>query len=412
MQTPRLLPLLALLMAVSPSSVMAAEPDSTPIDLLAFSNGALIERVSSTYGSGWEALWLLDEAGATGWANEDGKQPPFEIVVSVPERSSFTGFAFDTARTESPERSAKTVAIAVSDQSANGGFAPVATAELEPAADNQQVSLAAPVVGRWIKFTVIANHGDPQYWEIMNVHGFGAPLTSTPLPLVSGTYDSREFGRFHLLQSGAQLAGCYEHKHGLIQGGLEAHLMRLTWTENDGADHGPALMVRSRDGSGFTGLWRTDGDQDGPWNGQWDLKKISSDVGACSHWRPAGGQSNLIATSLAQAGRVRLYGIGFDTDSDRLRPDAAPTLEQIAAALKANAGWMVTVEGHTDSTSTPAHNQDLSTRRAAAVKAYLVAAGIAPARLNAAGFGQDKPVAANDTAIGRAQNRRVEIVRE
>jgi len=115
---------------------------------------------------------------------------------------------------------------------------------------------------------------------------------------------------------------------------------------------------------------------------------------------------------LAHTGRVRLYGITFDTDSDRPRPDATPTLDQVAAALKANPDWHVTVEGHTDSTSTPAHNLDLSARRAAAVKAYLVAAGIDAGRIATSGFGQDRPVADNGTALGRAQNRRVEIVRE
>ena len=60
----------------------------------------------------------------------------------------------------------------------------------------------------------------------------------------------------------------------------------------------------------------------------------------------------------------------------------------------------------------PAHNLGLSQRRAAAVKAALVAAGTAADRMKTAGFGQTKPVASNDTAIGRAQNRRAEVVNQ
>jgi outer membrane protein OmpA-like peptidoglycan-associated protein len=410
----RLLPLIASLLLV----VTVARADDTEIDLLAFSNGGLIDHTSGDYG-GWTGLQLLDENPATGWANPQGTKPPFEIVVSVPEHSRFTRFGFDTASAESAERSAKEVDILVSDQSGTAGFQKVMTVTLEPAADGQNFPLATPVEGRWVKFVVRSNHGAPDYWEIMNVHGYGVALTNTPLTNVSGTYDSTAYGRFHLAQSGAQLIGCYEYNEGVVQGGLEAHLMRLTWTESGDNNTGPAVMVQTRDGKGFQGLWRRETDSpNSGWNENWVLKKISNDVGSCPHWRPpgstagAGGSGNLVAAGLAHTGRVRLYGITFDTDSDRPRPDATPTLDQVAAALKANPDWHVTVEGHTDSTSTPAHNLDLSARRAAAVKAYLVAAGIDAGRIATSGFGQDRPVADNGTALGRAQNRRVEIVRE
>ena len=69
------------------------------------------------------------------------------------------------------------------------------------------------------------------------------------------------------------------------------------------------------------------------------------------------------------------------------------------------------IEGHTDNTSTPAHNQQLSEARARAVVAALTAQGIAGSRLQAAGFGQSKPLADNATEAGRAKNRRVELVK-
>jgi len=413
----RLLFLLASLLLFIPG----ARAEDSEIDLLAFSNGALIDHTSGDYG-GWTGLQLLDENPATGWANPQNTKPPFEIVVSVPEHSRFTRFGFDTASTENTERSAAEVDILVSDQSGTAGFQKVMTVNLAPAADGQNFSAPAPAEGRWIKFVVRSNHGAIDYWEIMDVHGYGVALTSTPLKDVSGTYDSAAFGKFHLAQSGAQLLGCYEHKGGVVQGGLEAHLMRLTWTEDDGGT-GPAVMVQTRDGKGFQGLWRYDNTApNAAWDERWVLRKVSNDVGFCPHWRPpgstagggagAGGSGNLVASSLAHTGRVRLYGITFDTDSDRPRPDAAPTLDQVTAALKANPAWHVTVEGHTDSTSTPAHNQDLSARRAASIKAYLEAAGVDAGRIATVGYGQDKPVADNALALGRAQNRRVEIVKE
>ena len=116
--------------------------------------------------------------------------------------------------------------------------------------------------------------------------------------------------------------------------------------------------------------------------------------------------------SIASTGRVALYGINFDTDRAEPRPDSRPTIEEIAKYLRANAGVSVVVAGHTDSQGAFDHNVDLSRRRAAAVIAMLTRDfGIPAARLTAFGAGMAAPVAANDSDQGRAQNRRVEIVR-
>ena len=111
-------------------------------------------------------------------------------------------------------------------------------------------------------------------------------------------------------------------------------------------------------------------------------------------------------------GRARLYGILFDTDSAHLRPESLPTLDEVVRLLSGEPSWFLVIEGHTDSTGTAAHNQTLSEQRAGSVKGYLTGRGIAAARLTTAGFGQSKPVADNGTELGRAQNRRVELVKK
>src|SRR5665213_1092756 len=217
-----------------------AAPATPDQDLAAFANGALIEQVSSNYGSGWEAVWLLDENPSTGWASEKGAKGPFEIVISLPERSEIHAISFDTALAENPERSAKNVDVLISDVSAAMGFKTIAGVTLKPAKDTQRFELAAPGTGRWLKLVVRTNNGDPDYSEIMSFRAFGKALTKTPIQNVSGTYSNDQFGAFHLMQTGAQLSGCYEHDGGLVQGGLEDHLLRLTWSENKGAKTGPA----------------------------------------------------------------------------------------------------------------------------------------------------------------------------
>jgi len=113
------------------------------------------------------------------------------------------------------------------------------------------------------------------------------------------------------------------------------------------------------------------------------------------------------------SGRYVTRGILFDVDSDRIKPESAATIKMIASGMQANAGTRFLIEGHTDSTGDAAHNMDLSKRRAEAVKSVLVSQfGIDAARLTTAGLGSTKPVASNDTPQGRAENRRVEFVRQ
>jgi len=386
----------------------AQQPAS--INLAAFANGALVESSTSDYGSGWEARWLTDESADTGWSSEQGKKGPFEIVLSLPDRSEIRSLEFDTARAESEARAAKDVDVTISDTSASAGFAQVASVSLKAGADKQVFPVSVPARGRWIKVTIKTNHGDQDYSQLMEFRALGVAISRTPMPTnLSGTYSSDNYGDFHLQQTGAALIGCYEHNEGLVQGGAESQLMRLTWHET-GSRSGPAIMVLKRDGKSFEGWWTNDGGTH--WNPNWDLKKKTDTIGSCPHWDLTARSGNVVATELGNEGRVRLYGINFDVDSDRLRGDAAPAIEQLVSALKLNPGWNVSIEGHTDSTGTAARNLQLSQLRAAAVKTALVGAGIAADRLTTTGLGQTKPVASNDTEVGRAQNRRVEVVRK
>jgi OOP family OmpA-OmpF porin len=107
--------------------------------------------------------------------------------------------------------------------------------------------------------------------------------------------------------------------------------------------------------------------------------------------------------------RIVLRGVNFDFDKSDIRPDAAVILDEAASQLNANPGRSVRVEGHTDSVGTDDYNQSLSERRAASVKDYLVEKGVDGSRLTTAGFGESNPIASNDTADGRALNRRVEL---
>ncbi len=99
----------------------------------------------------------------------------------------------------------------------------------------------------------------------------------------------------------------------------------------------------------------------------------------------------------------------FATGSFKLLPKSFKSLDEVAKLLKDDESLMVDVNGHTDAQGKDDKNQILSENRAAAVKAYLVSKGISDSRLTSVGFGSTKPVADNNTAAGRAKNRRTEL---
>jgi outer membrane protein OmpA-like peptidoglycan-associated protein len=129
--------------------------------------------------------------------------------------------------------------------------------------------------------------------------------------------------------------------------------------------------------------------------------------------RVAESETDVLYDALANKGRWSTQGILFATGKAELRPESRPVLKEIAETLKAHADLRILVEGHTDNVGASAANLALSEARAAAVKGALVSDfAIDASRITTKGFGDTKPVAPNATAEGKAQNRRVEVVKQ
>jgi OOP family OmpA-OmpF porin len=119
-----------------------------------------------------------------------------------------------------------------------------------------------------------------------------------------------------------------------------------------------------------------------------------------------------VATKSAKvtaAGTWAYEDIRFASGKAELTAGSTPVLKEIADALRANPDLRVEIQGHTDSAGSVALNEGLSQQRADAVRDYLIDQGIAPERMTAKGYGPHRPIADNNTADGRAQNRRVEL---
>lgn len=107
---------------------------------------------------------------------------------------------------------------------------------------------------------------------------------------------------------------------------------------------------------------------------------------------------------------VTLGDVLFDTGKASLKAGATSNLNKLVTFLNEYSDRTVLIEGYTDSVGSEDYNQGLSERRADSVKSYLAGQGIGSIRLTASGKGESDPVASNDSAAGRQQNRRVEVI--
>ncbi len=129
--------------------------------------------------------------------------------------------------------------------------------------------------------------------------------------------------------------------------------------------------------------------------------------------RVAESETDVMYDALASKGRWATHGILFATGKADLQPESHAVLREIAATLKQHGDLKVLIEGHTDNVGSAASNLTLSDARAAAVKSALVTQyGIDGDRITTRGLGDTRPAVPNATAMGRAQNRRVEVVKQ
>jgi outer membrane protein OmpA-like peptidoglycan-associated protein len=120
-------------------------------------------------------------------------------------------------------------------------------------------------------------------------------------------------------------------------------------------------------------------------------------------------KADQIQKDLIQKGKSVLY-INFDTDKATLKTDGQKAVTEIAKALNADKTLKIAINGYTDNTGNETHNLELSKQRAKTVKEELVKIGVDVSRLSFEGFGQNSPIADNNSEEGKAQNRRVELV--
>lgn len=172
-------------------------------------------------------------------------------------------------------------------------------------------------------------------------------------------------------------------------------------------ESGKANAVVVGDG---TGHCISDGAGDPVHTSAWTKDDAASACGAVAAAEPAPAAEAAPAPTPVSETITLSAAALFDHDRDVIKDAAKSDLDAFAARVKSlSSVESVNVVGHTDSTGTDAYNQNLSDRRAAAVKDYLVGQGLDAGVISTSGMGESQPVADNATQAGRAENRRVEI---
>lgn len=193
----------------------------------------------------------------------------------------------------------------------------------------------------------------------------------------------------------------------------EPHAVYLPVIVNDIETELPALHVRGSFGTLSGEFWLLD-------DVAASLTLMYHLVGASPDWQDLrvteiiipGAAETTVRRTLSKVGCIAFHDINFDFDKADLRPNARPSMAAVAVVLRTQPSWHVKIAGYTDSVGLEQHNQTLSQERALAVMTDLVTEyGIDPGRLTAVGFGAHNFIKGNDTVVGRALNRRVEVLR-
>lgn len=420
--------------ASSPSPAQATVAGDQKRNLLSFGAGAHLLKFPVPNSNQFSSHNLFDD-GNSFWLSNENEGTDQVFVIGLAGETTFESFSFINGSDYYGEGSgAKDILIEVSNTASGSGWTKVLEMSLPADIDpSTTYSAQAKTPGKFLRLTVKNSQSNPLRVSLGEVKGFGEQKIDASLTKLDGTYiaisqnettmewdiksgaDLDRAGTYndiYLRQEGTKLFGCDANSQDrYFNGGIDGHSAQLLW--NVLPDRDRENFVMSFADSGKL-MFIANLNEDGTVSRFIAYQKKSDKPGTCSGisgFDSGDSGDSQIKKDLVAEGRAVVYGINFDFNSDVLRQESKLVLDEVVEILKEDPNWRMTIEGHTDNVGGEAFNQGLSEKRAASVKNYLVIAGVAAERLESLGLGLTKPVAPNDTEIGRARNRRVELVK-
>jgi hypothetical protein len=256
-----------------------------------------------------------------------------------------------------------------------------------------EIKATRPV--RWVRVRLsggIQMMRPPMFLEFGEIIGNGTQEQPAMAETFNGAW--RGLGvRLTLRQDGPIVSGCYD-RTGDLSGTVSGNILRATGTDRTNAVRSAFILSITPDGS-VRGVSSSNG---GPFR-LYEAATTTGDAGACGE-PPA---------PVLGCGAI-VHGIQFAHDSAEIRSDSDAVLEHLYKGLRQATASTILIEGHTSNEGAGSYNQQLSERRAAAVRSDLMRRGFPGARLRVSGLGETRPIADNDDESGRSMNRRVEIL--
>lgn len=395
-------------------------------NVLSIPNGAYIFKAPPSYKTvsetsnqivAWTKEALIDGTNSKGWSSAKDMKFPLEFIFELSEECIIEKFGFNTqCEKQYKGISAKDIKVEISTTSPKSGFIPAGEFLLKELSPTQYFNIQ-PTKARWIKVSILSNHGFKDYTELMEIEAIGKyAKTDVPKIDLTGDWEST-WGLASFRQAGSNVNGCYKFRNGVIRNsGMERRIITYEWVEEGQNGIGHAVLVVNEEGNRLNGIWGFGDDLKK--YGIWVFRKKNDEPSLCYQKNTtAENKENEEAvniermkTEIQEKGKIIVYGINFETNSATLKEESFNKLDEIFRLLEINKNMKLKIDGHTDNIGSNASNLKLSLNRAESVKKYLVNKGINDQRLIAAGKGEEVPIADNETQLGRAANRRVELL--
>ncbi len=436
-----------LLWAASPAAAQGVE------NLAALGAGGHLVFFSSQYNDAeWKAEHLIDGSPQQGWAGQNSGPQAVIIAFKNKGLAEIQDILINPYTKEDPSTWAKEVEMQVSTTYPFRGFRSVGKFTLKNEGNDQVFSLPQPTPARYVKIRFLSNYGGG-YMEAGEVQVMGkllpqaaaapgytnvaAAAAGAKIEKYTSQYDE-SWAAKHLLEedSGRQWAGKSAGSQEVVIA-LPAVAQVSDIAINNYSREDPTTWAKDVEVEVSATFaykdYRPVGKLSMPRIGDLHTISLASPVPAryvkvLFRSNHGGGYmeaarirvyttdapgGKTVAQQLAETGRAVVREIRFASNSAVILPESGAILSQIARLLKDDPKLELVIEGHTDNVGGAEFNLDLSRKRAEAVKRWLAdREGVSEVRLATVGYGLTRPVADNGTEDGRAQNRRVELLRK
>jgi outer membrane protein OmpA-like peptidoglycan-associated protein len=383
------------------------------INAIALPNGSYIVSSPLSYAKSnsrgiakWSPEGLADGTETTGWCASKNVFP-MAFVIELSETYAIEKLCFSNmGESKYPGICAKEIKVEFSTTKPDAGFTEVLKTTLGDFSPMKEFPIP-PQKARWIKVSILSNYGHATYTELMEMQAWGHYANvNVPAFNLSGKWKSN-WGDVELQQVGTSVTGSYPYNDGNIPfGGIERRMLTFKWTEKKTNGWGMAALALNEESTRLTGIWCHGGNL--AKYGFWIFEKGES--ANLSEKLSEAEVANKLKQEMDKEGKLIMYGINFEFNSAVIKVESEEVLKQILYLLNATPTLKINIEGHTDNAGEESYNQQLSERRAMAVKDFLVQKyKVSGSKITAIGKGEKFPIADNNIELGKAANRRVEI---